>query len=469
MDKKNFSSKKHIAVLGAGCAGMAAALRLAKKGHKVSVLEQNKNVGGLNGGIVLNGNMYEYGPHLFHTTDPEIFKDVEEIAGKDIFSVKKIILIKFLGEYFKYPLSMPNVISKLPKSIVFKAFISFIFYNIKSLILRPKKETSETVLLRSYGPVLYGLFFKNYIFQVWGILPSQFSPRFAIQRIPRASSLDFLMKVIPKLPKLRRKEPSTFNYVENVEGRVYSTKRGFSIIVERMRDELKRLGGCVYLNSKVVKLKKEINGNFQVEIAFNHDKKEKFLYDGVISTIPINNMVKMIEPVLPKEIIDCANILQFRAIVFVGLLVKKERDLPASFIYFREHSFNRVTDLSYLGFEVRPKGCTILVAEISCSQESRFWKDDSYANKCVINELIKEKLITHDLIREKHVFRVENGYPVYSLGFEEKLRKILNTLNLFNNLETTGRQGMFQYVNSHIAMKMGYESADSLDMKLRKD
>ncbi|MCI0474871.1 MAG: NAD(P)/FAD-dependent oxidoreductase, partial [Anaerolineales bacterium] len=59
-----------IIILGAGCAGLAAGMRLTKRGYRVVLLERADHVGGLAGGVRLNGNTYEYGPHTFHTTDP---------------------------------------------------------------------------------------------------------------------------------------------------------------------------------------------------------------------------------------------------------------------------------------------------------------------------------------------------------------------------------------------------------------
>ena len=42
--------KKRIAVLGGGCAGLAAALRLIKKDYEVFIFEQNSQLGGICGG-----------------------------------------------------------------------------------------------------------------------------------------------------------------------------------------------------------------------------------------------------------------------------------------------------------------------------------------------------------------------------------------------------------------------------------
>lgn len=464
MDKLAAEKIKKIAILGAGSAGLAAGLRLARKGYKVSVFEKNRNVGGLGGGIVINGNIYEYGPHLFHTTDPEVFADIREIAGDALFPIERTALIKFMGSYFKYPLSIPNVIFKLPKIIILKAFFSFIGCNLKAMVVKPYPETSETVLLKNYGRVLYELFFKDYVSHVWGIPASGFSPKFASQRIPRLSSINFLFKLISFFGKIKPKKISPSDHVEHVEGQVYSTKKGFSVIAEKMAGEVRRLGGEIHTDSDVTKLKRLENGTFMIEANFRAGTE---VFDGVINTIPINNLARILDPALSTEAIRSAENLKFRSIVFVGLLIAKSKVLPAAILYFREYSFNRIIDLSYFGFETNPEGCAMLVAEISCGREDRFWKDDQYSKDSVIGELIKEGLITKEMIKEAHVFKTEYAYPIYTLGFEEHLSRILKEVDSYGNLYTSGRQGLFQYSNIHIAIKTAYEAADSLALKLR--
>ena len=53
-------------------------------------------------------------------------------------------------------------------------------------------------------------------------------------------------------------------------------------------------------------------------------------------------------------------------------------------------------------------------------------------------------------------------------GYEKNLETLITAFDSFENCETAGRQGKFQYVNTHIAIKMGYESADNLIGKIEK-
>jgi len=103
-------SRPPVIILGAGCAGLSAAWRLRSKGREVLLVEAEGHAGGLAGGIRIEGNTYEYGPHIFHTTDPEILADIKSIMGAELLPYHRTIQIKFLGNYFQFPLSMKDVL-----------------------------------------------------------------------------------------------------------------------------------------------------------------------------------------------------------------------------------------------------------------------------------------------------------------------------------------------------------------------
>ncbi len=96
--------------------------------------------------------------------------------------------------------------------------------------------------------------------------------------------------------------------------------------------------------------------------------------------------------------------------------MRRESVLPSSFTYFRQHSFNRISDLAQFGFTVTPQGCTQLVAEISCDVGDRAWQEDEFAKESVLADLVREGLLSPDEVIEMHVFRAQHAYPVYALN-----------------------------------------------------
>ncbi len=462
-------SKPPIVVLGAGCAGLSAARRLREVGLSVLVVEAEDHVGGLAGGVRLGGDVYEYGPHIFHTTDARILADVKGLMGADLLPYERTIEIKFLGNYFKFPLSIRDVLFKLPLTTVVRAGFSFIWYFVKGMFVVPSIENSETILRRYYGNVLYKIFFKDYIERVWGVSPADFSPSFAKERIPRFNLLEFLDGIANAMKRIFRKvDPlKTEGYVEKVEGELWTTKRGFSMICERMAEDAVKKGAVLSLSTRVVGIRRENSLVTGVDVTVE-GKTQTIPCSGIVNTLAINEAAKFFSPSLGHEIQVAANALRFRAIVFVGLKVSRPKVLRASFMYFREHSFNRVTDLAHFGFHMDPPGTTLLVAEVTCDPTDRIWTDEKMAVDAVVADLAREDILAPSEVVSSTVFRTRHAQPMYLLGYEKALKTLTDAFASLDNVETAGRQGRFQYVNTHVAMKMGFEAADRLHEKLSR-
>lgn len=458
--------KKIIAILGGGLTGISAGIHLARNGFEPHIFEKESQMGGLVGGKIINQNIYEYGPHFFHSNNPQILNEIKEVVGNELIDFKRTILIKFMNDYFTYPLSVFEVFKKLPKSVVLKAIFELLKSNEKGIFIKSKIHNSETLLLGFYGKILYEMFFKDYIYRVWGMYPDKFSPRFALERIPKISASIFLNKLIYPL-RARFGKKKIKDFVENVDGKLFTTKLGYRGINDKLIELFLKNGGFIHLNNNVNEIVINEDKVEKIKIIENdseNNKKEEreFYCDAIINTIPITELVEKIKPVVSKEIKEVSNSLEYRAIVFVGILVQKERVLPVSFMYFREHSFNRIYDSSYFGHDTISPNTTIIVCEISSSGSDRWWEDDEYCIKKVLIDLSREKILDEKDILEKHVYRYRYGYPIYKLGFENNMDRILAYLNTIINLETAGRQGLFQYVNGHIAIQMGFNAAEDL-------
>lgn len=85
---------KEVIVVGAGIGGMASAIRLAARGHKVKVYEANPYPGGKLHEFELAGYRFDAGPSLF--TQPHYLERLFELAGRkisDYFQYEKIPVI----------------------------------------------------------------------------------------------------------------------------------------------------------------------------------------------------------------------------------------------------------------------------------------------------------------------------------------------------------------------------------------
>lgn len=70
-----------IAIVGAGIAGIATAIRLAAKGHQITVFEANDYPGGKLSAFDQEGYRFDAGPSLF--TMPQYVEELFRVAGEE--------------------------------------------------------------------------------------------------------------------------------------------------------------------------------------------------------------------------------------------------------------------------------------------------------------------------------------------------------------------------------------------------
>lgn len=91
---------KTAGIIGAGVAGLAAAIRLAVRGYKVTVYEANAYAGGKLSSIEQNGYRFDAGPSLF--TMPFLVDELLNLTGKnntDYFSYTRLpVICKYFYE-----------------------------------------------------------------------------------------------------------------------------------------------------------------------------------------------------------------------------------------------------------------------------------------------------------------------------------------------------------------------------------
>lgn len=87
-----------IGIIGAGVAGMAAAIRLASKGHAVTVFEADALPGGKLSEVMAGGYRFDAGPSLF--TMPQYVEELFEVAGVDMSPMFQYERLPIVCQYF---------------------------------------------------------------------------------------------------------------------------------------------------------------------------------------------------------------------------------------------------------------------------------------------------------------------------------------------------------------------------------
>ena len=125
-------NKTKALVIGAGPAGLAAAWLLAKKGVNVTVVEKEKNVGGISRTLTVNGYRVDMGPHRFFTKFENVGKFWGEMLPQDYFKEeKRLTRIFYSGKFFDYPLSINSLLRNLSLYKIFQIFNSYSLFQYK--------------------------------------------------------------------------------------------------------------------------------------------------------------------------------------------------------------------------------------------------------------------------------------------------------------------------------------------------
>jgi protoporphyrinogen oxidase len=162
-----------IAILGAGPAGIGAALFLAKRGLRPVVIERANAVGGNSGSFEISGLRADYGSHRLHpAADPEILNLIRDCLGEDLLARPRHGRIRLMGRWLHFPLRPVNLLTHAPPRFaagVGMDMIAGVFPN--STPATPATESFASVLSRGLGKTICSQFYFPYAYKMWGLDP----------------------------------------------------------------------------------------------------------------------------------------------------------------------------------------------------------------------------------------------------------------------------------------------------------
>lgn len=453
------SSKKHVAILGGGPCGLYAARVLSRAGVPVTLIDKGSQPGGLATSHKRGENWYDLGCHMLHEFDKEVYEDIMDLMGDESIPVELDAKIRWAGSFYRYPLQFQDMIKGIPFFTLVYYTLGLFAAQIRQSLVPWVAKNAEEALIQLYGGPLYKFFFKDFTHRYWGIHPRELSATFITTKMPRLSAVDVIKKALGKVG-IKDKGLKAVDSALHEETLHYS-RTGAEAMPRALANAITESGGKVILNadvSRVIVQDGHVTGVRYMKDGAEHDVP----CDECISTIPIPWLVQKTEPSPPPAVLEASRELRFKPIAIYGLLVKKAKCIDALYIYYRDRMFHRVGEPKNAGLIVKPEGHTVLIVETTCEIGDEKWLGTEDAKRRIFEDLELENVCTKDDVVEVNLLHGETGYPVFALGFEPHLDKIMTWVRGLANLQTTGRQGGFKYPNMHSAMRMGATAAQTI-------
>lgn len=490
------SEARRAVIAGAGPAGLTAALELLRRTDIVPyVAEKSSALGGISRTVNYQGNRLDIGGHRFFSKSdrvmdwwfdilpldpaagpaPEVAyhgqrRTVETAAGAG--DPDAIMLVRrrrsrifFDRQFFAYPLQLnADTLGKLGLWRALRFGLSYLRATLAPI--RPERSL-EDFLINRFGRALYQTFFQSYTEKVWGVPCSEISAEWGAQRIKglsiRSAVSHFLRTIFGRAGDgLRQKNVET----SLIEQFLYP-KYGPGQMWERVAGMVTARGGHIGLRQSVCALR---TGGRRITSAVirHHDTgaEEIVPADYFFSTMPVRELIGMLDCEVPADVRRIADGLQYRDFLTVGLLVRGlVQPLEDNWVYVQEPDvlvgrlqvFN-----NWSPYLVKDPATTWLGLEYFCFEGDALWsRSDEELKRLASGELVRLGLIRAEDVLDSCVVRMEKTYPAY-FGTYPEFDRLRQWLDEFENLYLIGRNGMHKYNNQDHSMLTAMTAVDNI-------
>lgn len=430
-----------VVVLGGGPAGLMAALRVARRGQSVTVLEQASAVGGMAGSFDVAGIRVDFGSHRLHpVVAPRLFAELKDLLGNELQVRQRRGRINLDGRWLGFPLQLGDLARNLPKPFLARVA----FDTVSAPLRRSKQATAGDAIAARLGPTVARHFYVPYLTKLWDASPDELSVELADRRVSARSGTAIIRKAL----RTRRPGGGQFLY----------PRRGFGQISEAVADAAVAAGASIRLDTAVAAVRSDSDG-----IGVTTAAGDVITGRSLLSTVPIPLLARL-DDHAPTEVLDAAGRLRHRAMVLAYLIFDVDHLTSFDAHYFPELNtpVSRLSEPKNFRTADDPAGTTVLCAELPCWVDDETWTASAADLAARVIETLTPLGFTFPPLAGAEVRRIPRCYPVYTGTYAEDLATLEAWAETDPRLLTFGRQGLFAPDNTHHALHMGWEAADAL-------
>lgn len=415
-------TRKPIAIIGGGLAGLTAANYLHKHNIPFILYEAGNKIAGLATSFKdAEGFSYDFGAHFITN---RLAKAVG--IGDDCRLVKhygEAVWIK--GKSYNYPFGLV-VIPRLTMSW-FKG----------QLKKKNKPESAADWFRNRYGAALSDEIALP-LLEAWSGAPAEkLSPALADGLFGGSTAKTLYLKTAGKLRGravacgYNREKPETASVWH-----VYPNK-GVSSLCEKLAEGFE---DSIKLNSPVEGIIVENEKVVAVQV-----KGERQEVSAAISTAPANILSKL---VIGSEVLKGTSQFRYRPMVFVNLRFTGRKLLPDTVMWFpeKEFPFFRLTEATISMPWLAPEGKTIITVDIGCEKNDEIWSmDENKLAQFCLDHITKVIPDAKERYLGSNVLKTPIAYPIFLNEYEQERQNFEKSTNI-DNLLSIGRNGEFSHM-----------------------
>jgi len=438
-----------VIILGAGVTGLSAGVRFLENGCDVCIVEKAEHVGGLAKTVVRGDYLLDLGPHHIYSKNESILKEMLDLFEKDeIAPISIQVKMLFHDRFVDYPLSAKTILSQMGPKHAFYGSLSYVWTAFRNLFgLKLKEKSFHDWARNNFGDYLYGIFFKPYTEQFWGVPCEELSVD-CIPQVKKQSFIQTLKNFFLERFASERLSASEHDIAWEKSPNFYPIK-GFGAVSEKLKELFLSKGGTLRLNCDISELAINENNTYTLNYRIGVESfEEEATY--VVSSIPVPSLFQILKPTPPASVVQSSDSLKYLSAVVLYIVIQNRDVLETSFVYMVGRPYNRLSNTNRMQPNLCPAGENMLACEITCSFNDEIWKssDEEIFEKC-ISHLESDKFISREEVKKIFTVRAKNAYPFYRLGYKENLSAVFEYFKNIPNLTLAGRVGAFKYMDTH--------------------
>ncbi|MFN9811563.1 MAG: NAD(P)/FAD-dependent oxidoreductase [Deltaproteobacteria bacterium] len=459
-----------VLVIGAGPAGLTAALRLVDHGLRTIVIEADpRYVGGISRTAEYKGYHFDIGGHRFFSKAKEVEEFWSRVLPDDMLLRPRKSRIYYKNKFFSYPLKPIEALLNLGAFESTRCMLSF-----AKARARPTHDPKnfEDWVTNQFGRRLYTIFFKHYTEKVWGMDCRELSADWAAQRIKSLNlGAAVLEAVKPKVLRRRDKQQVHTTLIDEFR----YPRKGPGMLWEECARLVVAGGGEVRMGCRMTAIEKREDdaGTYYSVRHRTESGEETITARQVISSAPIRETVLALSPAPSASLRTAATSLKYRDFLTVALMAKGDDAFDDNWIYIQDGAVKvgRIQNFKAWSPEMIPDpGTACYGLEYFCFEGDGLWSSrDEDLVALAKREIDQLGLCKASSVFDGCVVRQPKAYPVYDDVYATHVASVQAGLEAdFPGLHMVGRNGMHRYNNQDHSMMTAMLTVENIASGTKK-